>query len=41
VPNVAVRSRPNASALRAVIGRGGPAISINGVSQGVRLAPAS
>lgn len=41
VPNVSVRSRPNASAMRALIGRGGPTISINGVSKGVRLAQGS
>lgn len=37
VPNVNVQSRPNASALRALIGKGGPPISINSVSKGVRL----
>jgi len=41
VPNVSVRSRPNASAMRALIGKGGPVISINGVSNGVRLAQGS
>lgn len=38
VPNVAVQSRSSASAIRATIGKGGPTISINGVSKGVRLA---
>lgn len=38
VPNVAVQSRSAASAIRATIGKGGPTISINGVSKGVRLA---
>jgi Putative adhesin len=37
VPNVTMQSEPGASAIRAVIGRGGPPISINGVSGGVRL----
>ena len=38
VPNVSVQSRSGASAIRATIGKGGPTISINGVSNGVRLA---
>jgi DUF4097 and DUF4098 domain-containing protein YvlB len=38
VPNVNVQSRSGASAIRAMIGKGGPTISINGVSNGVRLA---
>lgn len=37
VPNVAIQSRSGASAIRATIGKGGPAITINGVSNGVRL----
>lgn len=37
VPNVNVQSRSGASAIRAMIGKGGPTISINGVSNGVRL----
>lgn len=37
VPGVAVQSRSSASAIRATIGKGGPSISINGVSKGVRL----
>ncbi|HZT59932.1 MAG TPA: DUF4097 family beta strand repeat-containing protein [Pyrinomonadaceae bacterium] len=41
LPNVTVKSRPNASAMRALIGRGGPTISINGVSRGVRLTQGS
>jgi hypothetical protein len=41
VPNVSVQSRPSATSIRAVIGKGGPAISINGVSSTVRLAQGS
>lgn len=37
VPNVTMQSEPGASAIRALIGRGGSPISINGVSGGVRL----
>jgi putative adhesin len=37
VPNVTMQSEPGASAIRALIGKGGPPISINGVSGGVRL----
>ena len=37
VPNVNVQSRSGASAIRAMIGKGGPTISINGVSNGVHL----
>lgn len=38
VPNVTMQSSPNASAVRALIGKGGPPISIKGVSKSVRLA---
>ncbi len=38
VPNVTMQSSPDASAIRALIGKGGPPISIIGVSQSVRLA---
>lgn len=38
VPNVTIQSSPGASAIRALIGKGGPPISINGVSKSVRLA---
>ncbi|MFY9622113.1 MAG: DUF4097 family beta strand repeat-containing protein [Pyrinomonadaceae bacterium] len=38
VPNVTMQSSPNAAATRALIGKGGPPISIKGVSKGVRLA---
>jgi DUF4097 and DUF4098 domain-containing protein YvlB len=37
VPNVTMQSSPNANAIRALIGKGGPPISIKGVSKGVRL----
>ncbi len=37
VPNVIVQSRPNASAIRALIGKGGSYISINSVTSGIRL----
>lgn len=37
VPNVIIQSRPNASAIRALIGKGGSPISINGVTSGIRL----
>lgn len=39
VPNVAVRSRPNARAIRARIGAGGEPIATEGVSKDVRLSP--
>lgn len=38
VPNVTIQSSPGASAIRALIGKGGPPISIKGVSKSVRLA---
>src|SRR5215213_425943 len=41
IPNVTVQSRGNASAVRALIGKGGPQISISSVSSDVRLAPGS
>lgn len=37
VPNVIIQSRPNASAIRALIGKGGSPISINGVTSGIRF----
>jgi hypothetical protein len=37
VPNVTMQSSPGGSAIRALIGKGGPPISINGVSKSVRL----
>lgn len=39
LPNVTIQSKPNATAVRAVIGEGGVTISINGVGKDVRLAP--
>jgi DUF4097 and DUF4098 domain-containing protein YvlB len=38
MPNVTIQRSPGASAIRALIGKGGPPISIIGVSQSVRLA---
>lgn len=37
VPNVIVRKRPYESSVRALMGKGGPLISINGISNDVRL----
>jgi hypothetical protein len=41
LPNFTVKSRPDPTALRAMIGKGGPLISIKGVSKNVRLVKGS
>lgn len=41
VPNVTIQSSPGASSIRALIGNGGPPISIDSVSGGVRLVRAN